>query len=572
CSCSRGYIGQRCEQPYDPHVFAAPLEVGGRSHTSLPLMSFFAALSLLTLGAALFLYKRLMREEQWELTESANTPFSNRTSSSIHRRNALCHSPFFSPDHTCLNPALSKKPGLNLNESTIEYALDATISSMVMEHHREVLSSKNHSQRFLITPEDAASDCFDRQYYHFYNARIGALKSRVEANARKHIDANVVVRRLEDLVDEESALVIGTIEKRIESRPSVLKEIAEDEQKMVEADDDDTAPCSMLSKTDFIEFEDETQIVKLSGKIDMAEVSTGSIVGLYGKMVKENLFEVERLVWPSPARQHELPEERPPYSIAFISGLNLSSAETASKTRSALDLLVRWITGCGMGESESEKALRVIRLVICGSSISAPDMATEMSEMARSITREEPVPDQVALTTVDELISTLVKSIEVDLLPGLGDPSPCLLPQQPLPRCAFSKGGTSGYLRLHTNPSDVTIGGIDFIISSGQNVSDISTSPVDALSIILKSQHISPTCPDTVDGFPFEDRDPFVIDRCFPHVVIAGNQARAEHKQVEFDDGISCLLVGVSCFSESHSITLLDLETMEVTQKHFGFE
>ncbi|GMT25083.1 hypothetical protein PFISCL1PPCAC_16380 [Pristionchus fissidentatus] len=134
CNCSRGYIGQRCEQPYDPHVFAAPLEVGGRSHTSLPLMSFFAALSLLTLGAALFLYKRLMREEQWELTESANTPFSNRTSSSIHRRNALCHSPFFSPDHTCLNPALSKKPGLNLNESTIEYALDATISSEVSVH------------------------------------------------------------------------------------------------------------------------------------------------------------------------------------------------------------------------------------------------------------------------------------------------------------------------------------------------------------------------------------------------------------------------------------------------------
>lgn len=45
------------------------------------------------------------------------------------------------------------------------------------------------------------------------------------------------VRRLEDLADEEMALVIGTIEKRIDSRPSVLKEIAEEEQKIQEADD-----------------------------------------------------------------------------------------------------------------------------------------------------------------------------------------------------------------------------------------------------------------------------------------------------------------------------------------------
>lgn len=76
----------------------------------------------------------------------------------------------------------------------------------------------------------------------------------------------------------------------------------------------------------------------------------------------------------------------------------------------------------------------------------------------------------------------LQKSIEVDLLPGLGDPSLSMLPQQPFPRCAFMKGGTSKYLRsekgmrwksesfhyrMHTNPSDINIAGIDFLVTSG---------------------------------------------------------------------------------------------------------
>ncbi|GMR48342.1 hypothetical protein PMAYCL1PPCAC_18537 [Pristionchus mayeri] len=574
CTCSKGYIGSRCDQPYDPHVFAAPLEVGGRSHTSLAAMSFFAALSLITLGAALFFYKKLMREEEWELTETCtmNTPFSNRTNSTLHRRNVFCNTSMYSSNTTSLNPALCKKGALNLDDSPIEIALDATITSMVVEHHRDTITSKNNSQRFLITPHDASADCFDRQYYHFYNARFEALKGRVLANAKKIVDPNVVVRLLEDLADEEMAFVIGTIEKRVDSRPSVLKEIAEEEAKIAEADENETAACNLFAKKDYMEIEDETQIVKLSGNIDMNEVTVGSIVGLWGKMVPGNLFEVDKWVWPTAASQNDLPQERPPYTMAFISGLNLrGSDEVLAKTRAALQLFIRWITGCGTDEKESERALRVVRLFICGSSISAPDVETEMKEMATSITREDPFIDQDALTTVDDLISILVKTIEVDVLPGLGDPSLCMLPQQPFPRCAFTKGGESRHLRMHTNPSDIIIGGIEFIISSGQNVSDLSSSPVEAMSLILKSQHFAPTCPDTVDGFPFEDRDPFVIDR-FPHVIVAGNQARAESKQVEFEEGRSCLLVGVPTFSESHTITLLDLETLEVSNKHFGFE
>lgn len=36
--------------------------------------------------------------------------------------------------------------------------------------------------------------------------------------------------------------------------------------------------------------------------------------------MNENYFEVQQWVWPSQVKQNELPDERPPYTMAFISG------------------------------------------------------------------------------------------------------------------------------------------------------------------------------------------------------------------------------------------------------------
>lgn len=51
--------------------------------------------------------------------------------STLHRRNAFTNTSMFSPNTTCFNPALTKKGGLNLDESPIEIGLDATITSSV---------------------------------------------------------------------------------------------------------------------------------------------------------------------------------------------------------------------------------------------------------------------------------------------------------------------------------------------------------------------------------------------------------------------------------------------------------
>ena len=83
-------------------------------------------------------------------------------------------------------------------------------------------------------------------------------------------------------------------------------------------------------------------------------------------------------------------------------------------------------------------------------------------------------------------------------------------------------------LKTAPNPHMFEIDGHLILGTSGQNVNDILrncslTDPLDALEALLKWSHIAPTCPDTLGCFPFDDKDPFVIDR-LPSVIFAGNQ------------------------------------------------
>uniref|UniRef100_A0A1I7XDG4 Gelsolin-like domain-containing protein n=1 Tax=Heterorhabditis bacteriophora TaxID=37862 RepID=A0A1I7XDG4_HETBA len=122
----------------------------------------------------------------------------------------------------------------------------------------------------------------ERQYYGVYSARLDILKPRIIEAAKHQLGEEIIYKQLENLDLHEKALVIGTIEKRISQRPSILKELAEDEH--ILPDDFDVEGCLVSSK-DFLEFEDEKQIVKLEGNITMDEVATGCTVGLFGSQV-----------------------------------------------------------------------------------------------------------------------------------------------------------------------------------------------------------------------------------------------------------------------------------------------
>ena len=85
-----------------------------------------------------------------------------------------------------------------------------------------------------------------------------------------------------------------------------------------------------------------------------------------------------------------------------------------------------------------------------------------------------------------------------------------------------------------SNPYMFETGGRVILGTSGQNVDDIMRntdikSPVEVMECLLNWSHLTPTCPDTLGCFPFQDKDPFILKQR-PHIFFAGNQEKFDHR------------------------------------------
>lgn len=102
--------------------------------------------------------------------------------------------------------------------------------------------------------------------------------------------SQIPIRKLSELADEskEKCIVIGTLFKHQELKPSVLKEISEEHQ---------ITPQPVLSKfiseNDQLILEDEMQRIRLIGNFNIKNLVTGIVVGLLGYENEEGKFEVE---------------------------------------------------------------------------------------------------------------------------------------------------------------------------------------------------------------------------------------------------------------------------------------
>lgn len=109
--------------------------------------------------------------------------------------------------------------------------------------------------------------------------------------------------------------------------------------------------------------------------------------------------------------------------------------------------------------------------------------------------------------------------------------------------------------------------------TSGQNVLDLikyaELGPMEALRSSMKWAHMAPTCPDTLPSYPFTDADPFVIEE-YPHVYFAGNCPAFETELFALGNAnVQTRLVCVPRFSETQSVAVVNLATLECHQVSF---
>ena len=119
--------------------------------------------------------------------------------------------------------------------------------------------------------------------------------------------------------------------------------------------------------------------------------------------------------------------------------------------------------------------------------------------------------------------------------------------------------------------------GVTILGTSGQNLEDIMknsniSDPLEALECLVRWSHLAPTCPDTLGCFPFDGKDPFVMET-LPHVLFVGNQPKFAQKTLKLDDKKEILLVTLPKFSSSSTIILLNLQSLQcqpLVFSHFG--
>ncbi|KAI1724953.1 DNA polymerase alpha/epsilon subunit B domain-containing protein [Ditylenchus destructor] len=432
---------------------------------------------------------------------------------------------------------------------------------------------EDKSTPFLI--EEVTEDSFQKQFYFLYKARVRALTDRILSNARKSLGSHITVSGLTEVSqDGNDYFVVGVILKRMKYRRSVLYEFTEDALDFEFRDK--IASDNLVAPDDYLELEDYQQIVKLGGVLAEKFV-TGMVVGIFGYQEKVDLFHVKEVIMPELASQIPWPLIEDDCYVLFISGISLSSnAVKNEKVLFAMEKLCKWLAGeIYMTENDAGIVSKIAHMIIAGENIRITE--EDFDQRKIDFLGPEHDPDKDAISHFDDILSMLVSSVTVDIMPGSNDPTSGMLPQQPIPKIVFPKAKRFGkFCNSVTNPYMCSVNGFALLGTAGQNVRDMSHltngfKPLDLMEECLKIGHMFPTVPDSIDGFPLENRDPLVIEE-LPHVFFAGNQAKLSCRFMMNPDKSKTLLLTIPTFSQKQIVGLLNLRNMNLAAYDFSQE
>uniref|UniRef100_A0A8C7YNJ6 DNA polymerase delta subunit 2 n=2 Tax=Oryzias sinensis TaxID=183150 RepID=A0A8C7YNJ6_9TELE len=401
---------------------------------------------------------------------------------------------------------------------------------------------------------------FSRQYAHIYAARLMQMRPLLAERAQQKWGSNVLIKKLCDLEPGEQCCIVGTLFKRMELQPSILKEISEEHNLLPQP-----ARAKYISEADELILEDELQRIKLEGKFDKDKCVTGSVVAIYGAEKNDGKFTVEDFCMADLPLQTPRPALSSDRFVLLASGLGLGGHNADSML--GLQLLVDMVTGQLGDTGEQSGAAAISRVLLAGNLLSQNTQDKDASTKAKYLTKKTQAGSVEAIRVLDELLLQLVASVPVDVMPGQYDPTNYTLPQQPLHPCMFPLSSAYNTLQLVSNPFEASIDGVRFLGTSGQNVCDIQRyssmdSHLEILEETLQLRHLAPTAPDTLGCYPFYQKDPFILEEC-PHVYFSGNAPTFESKLIKGPDGQEVLLVTIPEFSSTQTACLVNLRTLQ---------
>ena len=301
------------------------------------------------------------------------------------------------------------------------------------------------------------------------------MKPLVVEEAKRKFGPNVNIKQLAELKSEEdedrkeSILVIGTVFKLQENKPSILTELSEDAELEVPREQSTV----YTSENDTLVLEDETMRVKLAGEfLHPGDLVNGVVLGALGKEIVGGKFEVEDVVFSRVVGAKSEPGGvREDVSLCVMSGLELGGEE-AGWLLSA-QLAADWLVGSVGSPGEQRSLASTERLVIAGNSLGAATRVKEDLDRAKYLTANTAAGSLAAVEQLDGLLVQIVGSLTTDLMPGPQDPTTAMLPQQPLHRVALRQAGLYPSLACVTNPYTCCLAGLTITTVSGESVTDL---------------------------------------------------------------------------------------------------
>ncbi|KAJ6600660.1 DNA polymerase delta subunit 2, partial [Pseudolycoriella hygida] len=119
-----------------------------------------------------------------------------------------------------------------------------------------------------------AQNDYSKQFAHIYAARLGHMRGLLEAKARDKWGDKFPLKKMFELKEDftEKCIIIGTLFKHQQLKPSILRDISEETQ---------LAPqpprFNFVDEDDKLILEDELQRIRLIGKLDVHYMVTGAV-------------------------------------------------------------------------------------------------------------------------------------------------------------------------------------------------------------------------------------------------------------------------------------------------------
>ncbi|XP_075978642.1 DNA polymerase delta subunit 2 [Anticarsia gemmatalis] len=421
------------------------------------------------------------------------------------------------------------------------------------ELERQDVDYTDRSKRFCEVSRD-----FSKQYAYIYSARLNTFRNILTPIVKKKWSDRHKILKLCELREKgTTCVIIGTLFKLQELKPSILKELSDQLEIIPQA-----PRTHFVHESDSLVLEDELQRIKLVGEcIDVHQVVTGVVCALLGSEDEDGIFSVKDVCWAGCNIQKPLPKLSADKYIVLMSGLNTSN--TADHMFS-MHLFLEWLAGLSGTSEYQDEVSKIVRVIVAGG-------------VFASHTNDSGVNEAEFIASV-ELMDTFAAAVSavapLDLMPSSQDPSGIMLPQKPFHYCLFPKAVEYKSFNRVSNPYECDIGGFMCLGTSGEPVKDVMRySKIDnSLEVMRKTlqwRHLAPTCPDTIPCTPCTDTDPFIIYSC-PAIYFNGNSSEFATDLYEGDGGQHTRLVCIPSFSETKTVALINLSNLECYSMKFS--